>query len=94
MTHNLNCDIKVVNSYLQCSTVDVGKDETFVNLMLMLSFLGTLFSVGVFSHLLKFDDAIIGVISCTSKILSGFMYAFATKTWHIYIGINVSKHPI
>ncbi|KAM3966882.1 putative peptidoglycan muropeptide transporter SLC46 [Aphomia sociella] len=49
------------------------------------SLLGTLFSVGVFSHLLKFDDAIIGVISCTSKILSGFMYAFATKTWQIYI---------
>ncbi|XP_037296821.1 solute carrier family 46 member 3 [Manduca sexta] len=49
------------------------------------SLVGTLFSVGVFSHLLKFDDAIIGVISCTSKILSGFMYAFATKTWQIYI---------
>ncbi|XP_063827392.1 probable peptidoglycan muropeptide transporter SLC46 [Ostrinia nubilalis] len=49
------------------------------------SLVGTLFSVGVFSHLLKFDDAIIGVISCTSKILAGFMYAFATKTWHIYI---------
>ncbi|XP_041988750.1 solute carrier family 46 member 3-like [Aricia agestis] len=49
------------------------------------SLLGTLFSVGVFSHLLKYDDAIIGVISCMSKILAGFMYAFATKTWHIYI---------
>ncbi|CAF4900915.1 unnamed protein product [Pieris macdunnoughi] len=49
------------------------------------SLVGTLFSVGVFSHVLKFDDAIIGVISCTSKILSGFMYAFATKSWHMYI---------
>ncbi|CAG9787165.1 unnamed protein product [Diatraea saccharalis] len=49
------------------------------------SLVGTLFSVGVFSHLLKYDDAIIGVISCTSKILSGFMYAFSTKTWQIYI---------
>ncbi|XP_059058574.1 lysosomal proton-coupled steroid conjugate and bile acid symporter SLC46A3-like [Achroia grisella] len=49
------------------------------------SLVGTLFSVGVFSHLLKFDDAIIGVISCMSKILSGFMYAFATTTWQIYI---------
>ncbi|XP_072950037.1 lysosomal proton-coupled steroid conjugate and bile acid symporter SLC46A3-like [Epargyreus clarus] len=49
------------------------------------SLVGTLFSVGVFSHLLKFDDAIIGIISCMSKILSGFMYAFASKTWHIYI---------
>ncbi|KAJ2947658.1 hypothetical protein O0L34_g17462 [Tuta absoluta] len=49
------------------------------------SLVGTLFSVGVFSHLMKFDDAIIGVISCMSKILSGFMYAFSTQTWHIYI---------
>ncbi|CAK1579468.1 unnamed protein product [Parnassius mnemosyne] len=49
------------------------------------SLVGTLFSVGVFSHILKYDDAIIGVISSTSKILSGFMYAFASKTWHIYI---------
>ncbi|XP_004930683.2 lysosomal proton-coupled steroid conjugate and bile acid symporter SLC46A3 [Bombyx mori] len=49
------------------------------------SLLGTLFSVGVFSHVMKLDDAIIGVISCTSKILAGFMYAFATKTWHIYL---------
>ncbi|KAL4707320.1 hypothetical protein ACJJTC_019858 [Scirpophaga incertulas] len=49
------------------------------------SLVGTLFSVGVFSHVMKFDDAIIGIISCTSKILSGFMYAFATKTWQIYI---------
>lgn len=47
---------------------------------------GTLFSVGVFSHVLKFDDAIIGVISCTSKILSGFIYAFAVTTWQIYLG--------
>lgn len=49
------------------------------------SLVGTLFSVGVFSHLLKYDDAIIGVISCTSKILAGFMYAFATQTWQMYI---------
>ncbi|XP_032515652.2 lysosomal proton-coupled steroid conjugate and bile acid symporter SLC46A3-like [Danaus plexippus] len=49
------------------------------------SLVGTLFSVGVFSHLLKFDDAVIGIISCTSKILSGFMYAFSTTTWQIYI---------
>ncbi|XP_050665510.1 solute carrier family 46 member 3-like isoform X2 [Leptidea sinapis] len=49
------------------------------------SLVGTLFSVGVFSHVLKFDDAVIGIISSTSKILSGFMYAFATKTWHMYL---------
>lgn len=49
------------------------------------SLIGTLFSVGIFSQVLKYDDAIIGVISCTSKILSGFMYAFAVTTWQIYI---------
>lgn len=61
-------------------------------LMILLIVSGTLFSVGVFSHLLKFDDAIIGVISCTSKILAGVMYAFATKTWHIYIGMYMLTH--
>lgn len=43
-------------------------------------------SVGVLSHILKFDDAMIGVLSCTSKILSSFVYAFATTTWAIYLG--------
>ncbi|VVD00390.1 unnamed protein product [Leptidea sinapis] len=51
------------------------------------SLVGTLFSVGVFSHVLKFDDAVIGIISSTSKILSGFMYAFATQTWHMYLAM-------
>lgn len=48
--------------------------------------LGTLFSVGVFSHLLKIDDAIIGVLSSMSKIISSFVYAFAANTWQLYLG--------
>lgn len=47
---------------------------------------GTLFSVGVFSHLLQIDDAIIGVLSSMSKIISSFVYAFATNTWQLYMG--------
>ncbi|XP_055594457.1 tetracycline resistance protein, class A-like [Uranotaenia lowii] len=47
---------------------------------------GTLFSVGVFSHMLKIDDALIGVMSCMSKILSSFVYAFAATTWQLYLG--------
>ncbi|XP_035776164.1 solute carrier family 46 member 3-like isoform X2 [Anopheles albimanus] len=47
--------------------------------------IGTVFSVGVFSHLLKIDDALIGVMSCMSKILSSFVYAFAVTTWQLYL---------
>lgn len=47
---------------------------------------GTLFSVGVFSHLLQIDDAIIGVLSSMSKIISSFVYAFAANTWQLYLG--------
>lgn len=43
-------------------------------------------SVGILSHVLKIDDAMIGVLSCTSKILASFVYAFATTTWAIYLG--------
>lgn len=47
---------------------------------------GTMFSVGVFSHLMKIDDAMIGVMSSLSKILSSFVYAFAVENWQIYLG--------
>jgi MFS transporter, PCFT/HCP family, solute carrier family 46, member 3 len=47
---------------------------------------GTLFSVGIFSHLLKIDDALIGVMSCVSKILSSFVYAFAVTNWQLFLG--------
>jgi hypothetical protein len=48
--------------------------------------LGTMVSVCVFSHVLKIDDALIGVMSCTSKILASFVYAFSTTDWQIYLG--------
>lgn len=43
-------------------------------------------SVGVFSHILKIDDAIVGIMSSMSKILAGFVYAFAITDWMIYLG--------
>ncbi|KDR19441.1 hypothetical protein L798_06215, partial [Zootermopsis nevadensis] len=46
---------------------------------------GTMVSVCVFSHLLKIDDALIGVMSCMSKILASFVYAFSTTDWQIYM---------
>lgn len=68
----------------------VGKffSTTFINLVTsnILSSPGTLFSVGVFSHMLQIDDAIIGVFSSMSKIISSFVYAFAANTWQLYLG--------
>ncbi|KAL0125340.1 hypothetical protein PUN28_004466 [Cardiocondyla obscurior] len=48
--------------------------------------IGTAISVGIFSHILKIDDAIVGIMSCTSKILASFVYAFATSAWMVYVG--------
>ncbi|XP_015176568.1 PREDICTED: uncharacterized protein LOC107066449 [Polistes dominula] len=51
--------------------------------------IGTTLSVGVFSYILKVDDAIVGIMSCMSKILASFVYAFATTDWMIYLGALV-----
>lgn len=48
--------------------------------------LGTLFSLLFFSKFLKVDDAILGVISSTSKIASSFVYAFAPTSTIFYLG--------
>ncbi|XP_022194993.2 uncharacterized protein LOC111052574 isoform X1 [Nilaparvata lugens] len=59
--------------------------SVFSTYSMVTNLIGTLFSVGVFSHMLKIDDALIGVMSCMSKIMAGFVYAFATTTWMIYL---------
>lgn len=46
---------------------------------------GTMLSVGVLSHWLRVDDALIGVLSCMSKILSSFVYAYAETTFALYM---------
>ncbi|ALC49420.1 CG15890 [Drosophila busckii] len=48
--------------------------------------IGVIFCVGILSHKLDIDDALVGVLSSTSKILSSFVYAFATLPWHMYLG--------
>lgn len=53
---------------------------------MIIGMIGTTISVGLFSHVLKIDDAIIGVMSSTSKILSSFVYTFATVAWVFYLG--------
>lgn len=53
------------------------------------SLIGTTISVGLFSHFLKMDDALIGVISSTSKVLSSLVYAFAKTTTQFYMGALV-----
>lgn len=60
--------------------------KSFSYNLLLHSTAGTLFSVGVFSHYLQIDDAIIGVFSSMSKIISSFVYAFAANTWQLYLG--------
>ncbi|XP_063974474.1 probable peptidoglycan muropeptide transporter SLC46 [Diachasmimorpha longicaudata] len=48
--------------------------------------IGTMISVGFFSHFLKIDDALVGVMSCMSKILASLVYSFATEDWMMYLG--------
>ncbi|XP_067013294.2 probable peptidoglycan muropeptide transporter SLC46 isoform X2 [Anabrus simplex] len=57
----------------------------FSTYSMITNLIGTMVSVGLFSHVLKIDDALIGVMSCTSKILSCFVYAFSTTDWMIYM---------
>jgi len=57
----------------------------FSTYSMVTNLLGTMFSVGVFSHTLKIDDALIGVMSCISKILAGFVYAFASTDIIFYM---------
>ncbi|XP_044728955.1 uncharacterized protein LOC123292386 [Chrysoperla carnea] len=58
----------------------------FSTYSVIVNLIGTSVSVGVFSHVLKIDDTIIGALSCTSKILSSFVYAFAPNTFVFYLG--------
>ncbi|KAI5645166.1 major facilitator superfamily domain-containing protein [Phthorimaea operculella] len=49
------------------------------------SLIGTLFSISLFSNILKLDDTILGIISNTSKIVAAFAYAFAKTNFEIYL---------
>ncbi|CAG4936867.1 unnamed protein product [Colias eurytheme] len=47
--------------------------------------IGTTFSISLFSSYLKLDDTILGIISCTSKIVASFAYGFARNDLEIYL---------
>lgn len=57
----------------------------FSTYAMLTGLVGVLFCVGVLSHLLKVDDALVGVLSSMSKILSSIVYAFAIQPWHMYV---------
>ncbi|KAK9307203.1 hypothetical protein QLX08_002380 [Tetragonisca angustula] len=61
----------------------------FTTFAMVTNLIGTAVSVGVFSHILKIDDAIVGIMSSMSKILAGFVYAFAITDWMIYLAAIV-----
>ncbi|KAF5269815.1 hypothetical protein FQR65_LT05861 [Abscondita terminalis] len=46
----------------------------------------TILSLSILSNRLKLDDALIGVISCLSKIVSAVIYALAPNTYVFYLG--------
>ncbi|XP_041976368.1 proton-coupled folate transporter-like isoform X1 [Aricia agestis] len=57
----------------------------FCTYSIITNLVGTLFSISIFSDLMKLDDSVVGIISCTSKILASFIFAFASTTTEIYI---------
>ncbi|KAG5672986.1 hypothetical protein PVAND_003070 [Polypedilum vanderplanki] len=57
----------------------------FISYAVVVSLIGTLFAVFVFSKLLKFDDSIVGIIALISKITASFVYLLATKSWQFYV---------
>lgn len=54
--------------------------------IILLTLTGTFFSISLFSNYLKLDDTMLGIISCSSKIVAAFAYAFARNNLEIYIG--------
>lgn len=54
-------------------------------------FPGTLFSISLFTNYMKLDDTMLGIISCTSKIVASFAYAFARNDLEIYLGEYQNK---
>ncbi|RZC42749.1 uncharacterized protein BDFB_004854, partial [Asbolus verrucosus] len=50
---------------------------------------GTVFSLMFFTKFLKLDDAVLGMISSTSKICACLVYTFAPTSWVFYCGAVV-----
>ncbi|XP_014291950.1 probable peptidoglycan muropeptide transporter SLC46, partial [Halyomorpha halys] len=45
----------------------------------------TSLGIGVFSHMMKMDDAMLGLIACSSKIVASLFYAFAKTSTQFYL---------
>ncbi|XP_060833931.1 uncharacterized protein LOC132917281 [Rhopalosiphum padi] len=83
----LNGDLSV--SYLNTrarfnwNEVDFSVFSTF---SMVTNVAGTAICIGLFSHILKIDDSLIGVMACAGKIVAGICYALATEEWVYYLG--------
>ncbi|XP_026676221.1 uncharacterized protein LOC103505018 [Diaphorina citri] len=88
--HNMDSEMNVLYLFTRYKfNWDEVDYSIFSTYNMVTNLFGTMFSVGVFSHLLQIDDALIGVISCMSKILAGFVYAFAATPFVFYLGALV-----
>ncbi|XP_048523383.1 uncharacterized protein LOC125504846 [Dendroctonus ponderosae] len=45
-----------------------------------------MFSLSFFTQFLKLDDSILGIISCSTKIMASGVYAFASSPIYFYLG--------
>ncbi|XP_050422969.1 proton-coupled folate transporter-like [Adelges cooleyi] len=60
--------------------------SVFSTFSFMANIAGVGIALGIFSQLFKMDDSLIGIIAVTSKVVSGFVYAFASTELMFYIG--------
>ncbi|KAK9497833.1 hypothetical protein O3M35_003749 [Rhynocoris fuscipes] len=52
---------------------------------IIINLIGTSLGIGLFTHVLKMEDAMLGAIAATSKIIAGICYAFASTPLIFYI---------
>ncbi|CAH0627266.1 unnamed protein product [Chrysodeixis includens] len=64
---------------------DEVKYSIFSTYSLVTHSIGTLFSISVFSRKLKADDAVLGMISTTSKVAGALVLAFARNGYEVYL---------
>ncbi|CAH0699715.1 unnamed protein product [Spodoptera exigua] len=64
---------------------DEVKYSIFSTYSLVTHSVGTLFSISVFSKKLKADDAVLGIISTSSKICGALVFAFARNDYEAYL---------
>ncbi|CAH2107663.1 unnamed protein product [Euphydryas editha] len=64
---------------------DEVKYSVWSTYSIVTNLMGTAFSMSLFSKYLKLDDTLLGIISCMSKIIASFAYAFARNDLEIYL---------